>query len=320
MVEELEKKSLVELDEKTKILRTSVESKPLFVVKKDGGFGYDSTDLAALKYRVQELGLDRLVYVTDLGQRNHFLAIFEAAQRAGWINNVQCDHVGFGLVLGPDKKRFRSRDGGTVKLVDLLDEARDRMVNDLNQRIQENRCPLKPDEVEETANKLGYSAVKFFDLKNSREKDYVFDYGLMLQSDGETAIYLMYSFARICSIERKVAEVVGKSSKEIVMANLGRFRLSRERPFEWELALAITKFADRFELCMEELKPHVMCRFAFDLSTAFAKFYSHHQLLVISEKNLTPEHGENWLTLIFATKIALRDSLTLLGIDLLEKI
>ncbi|GBG29145.1 Arginine--tRNA ligase, cytoplasmic [Hondaea fermentalgiana] len=321
IVEELDKLGLLENDDGARVIRTEANSVPIFVVKRDGGYGYDTTDMAAIKYRAQELGCDWLVYVTDAGQQRHFFAVFEAALRAGYIDDsVQCDHVAFGVVQGADRQRFRTREGGTVRLVDLLDEARDRMAKDLEERIEAKTCLLTKEEAPDAANKLGYSAVKYFDLKNARIKDYVFNYDLMLQSDGDTAVYLMYTYARMCSIERTVKDVIGKDVDAIIEEGKATFCVERMRSQEWDLALAILRFGDRFDESVSKLQPHHLCKYVYEVCRAASKFYNTHQLIIKSEKKLADEHGVNWLILIRSVRVALKTSMTILGLDLLERI
>lgn len=323
-VAELEKIGLIEMSDGAKVIFTEAYQVPLFLVKRDGGYGYDSTDMAALRYRTQELGQDWIIYITDSGQENHFKACFEAGGKAGWIDNVRLDHVGFGVVQGKDRKRFKTRDGSVVRLVDLLDEAKSRMLNDLTTRKEQGRTKVSDCMLEETASGIGYSAVKFADLKNTRERDYVFDYDQMLQSDGETAVYLIYSYARICGIIRNVESKCGISSADdLVKEKLSSFKVSRDRPAEWDLAIKILAFSDSLMNSVEELRPHHLCSYAFELSAAFAKFYTSHQLVINGPegtKQLDPEHGENWLVLLAGVKIALRDTFKLLGIEKFEEI
>jgi len=322
IVKEMQEKGFVKNEDGALCIFTKANPVPLFLVKRDGGYGYDSTDLACLKYRIQEEKMKRILYVTDLGQEKHFMAIFEAGTRAGWTDGVSMEHVGFGMVQGEDKKRFRTRDGGTVRLVDLLDESKKRAKDDLVKRSERGGRVAEAD-MDVVAGKIGYSAIKYFDLKNSREKDYVFNYESMLSSEGDTAVYLMYSYARICSVEAKVASMVGEDVEAIIQRALPKLNVSRDRPKEWALAMALLQFPDAVELTMGDLKPHVMCKYVYELASAFTKFYGDHQLLVPDASNpdkrvLDPSHGENWLALIRAVKIALRDSFELLSIEPVE--
>mmetsp|Transcript_14377 Transcript_14377/g.40662 ORF Transcript_14377/g.40662 Transcript_14377/m.40662 type:complete len:798 (+) Transcript_14377:40-2433(+) len=323
VVEELTQRGFIKDEDGAKCIFTDVFEVPLFAVKRDGGYGYDSTDLTALKYRTSELKHERIIYVVDLGQENHFRACFEVAQRAGWTDNTDLHYVGFGVVQGKDRKRFRTREGGTVRLVDLLDEARNRMHADLEKRLAEGRTPLTESEIEHAANNLGYSAVKYFDLKNSRDRDYVFDYDAMLASDGDTAVYLIYSYARICSIERKIASELGVNIEEVVARGAKGLKLSRDRPLEWQLAIQLVQFPDALERALADLKPHYLCTYVYDLAVQLSRFYSEHRLIVANEdgcKGLDKEHGEHWLALIHAVRIALRDAFKLVAIEPLERV
>ena len=168
-----------------------IDEIPLMVVKSDGGYGYDSTDLAAINHRIfQEKG-QWLIYVTDLGQENHFLKIFSAARKAGWAteDKVRMDHVGFGVVQGEDGKKFKTRSGDVVRLADLLDEAEERAMKEL-----EGRDELVGEEEKKKAAKvIGISAVKYFDLRQNRLTNYSFSYDKMLDPKGNTAVYLLYA-------------------------------------------------------------------------------------------------------------------------------
>merc|ERR1719253_812022 len=178
---------------------------PLMLQKSDGGYGYDSTDMAAIKDRLDKLKATQIVYITDFTQGEHFRMVFAAAKKIGWVDNDshRLDHIGFGTVQGEDGKRFKTRSGDTVRLVDLLDEAKNRMAKQLKERIQENKANITMEEVEETASILGYSAVKYFDLRRNPTTNYVFSYDRMLDTKGNTAIYLLYQHARLESIITK---------------------------------------------------------------------------------------------------------------------
>lgn len=159
---------------------------PLMLQKSDGGFGYDSTDMAALDYRINTLGCDRVIYITDYTQNDHFQMCFKAAKKIGWAGeNVELMHIGFGTVLGEDKKRFKTRSGETVKLVDLLDESSRRMEASLRERMSENKANITEEEIKGVADILGYSAVKYFDLHRNPTSNYVFSYDSMLDTKGE---------------------------------------------------------------------------------------------------------------------------------------
>ena len=161
---------------------------PLMLQKSDGGFGYDSTDMAALKYRIQELGATRIIVITDFTQAGHFKLCFKAAEMIGWIptkggeDKVRLQHIGFGTVQGEDGKRFKTRSGDTVRLVDLLDEAVLRMESQLRERISSGSANIAEDELHKTACILGYGAVKYFDLRRNPTSNYIFSYDRMLDT------------------------------------------------------------------------------------------------------------------------------------------
>lgn len=154
--------------------------------KSDGGYGYDSTDMAALKFRIQELGADRIIVITDFTQADHFKMCFKAAEMVGWISpssrKIRLDHIGFGTVQGEDGKRFKTRSGDTVRLVDLLDEAVIRMETQLRERVSSGSANIAEEEVHKTACILGYGAVKYFDLRRNPTSNYIFSYDRMLDT------------------------------------------------------------------------------------------------------------------------------------------
>jgi hypothetical protein len=234
---------------------------PLMVRKSDGGYGYDSTDLAAVRYRLETLERDWVIYITDAGQATHFHMVFDAARLVGWAKDERhrLDHVGFGVVQGEDGKRFKTRSGDTVRLVDLLDEAVQRMKASLLERIKDGKTTLTEAEAQEAAHALGYGAVKYADLKQNPTTDYQFSYdrcvaclesggwgvpddvlgindathlrsppplfrtnkrhrNRMLDTKGDTAIYLLFTCARFHSILRKAEEEKGINVKELVAA------------------------------------------------------------------------------------------------------
>lgn len=167
---------------------------PLIVRKSDGGFGYDSTDMAALHHRLIDLGCEWIVYVTDVGQEEHFHMCFEAGQAAGWTKHskhIKLRHVGFGVVQGIDGKRLRTRSGETIRLVDLLDEAVAQMETSLRERIAMGKCSLDDEEVRHASAVIGYGAVKYADLQQHPATNYKFSYERMLSTSGNTAVYLL---------------------------------------------------------------------------------------------------------------------------------
>jgi arginyl-tRNA synthetase len=208
VVTELEAKGLLVEDQGAKVVFVPGYSNregdplPLIVVNQHGGYGYATTDLAAIRHRTQDLGADEILYVVDAGQSQHLEMVFEAARMAGWVTNQRIKHVGFGLVLGDDGKRLRTRSGDNVKLVELLQEAVERSRAFVVTRAEERGQPL-PDDLEHVAHVIGIGAVKYADLSQNRQSNYVFSYEKMLSLRGNTAPYLQYAYARMHSILRE---------------------------------------------------------------------------------------------------------------------
>eukprot|EP00899_Mesostigma_viride_P012555 jgi/Mesvir1/212/Mv13556-RA.1 len=220
-LKELQSRGLTQVSEGALCVFLEGESVPLIVQKSDGGFNYASTDLTALRYRIAQERANRVIYVTDVGQKQHFSMVFEAAKLAGWLQSdgaPRLDHVGFGLVLGDDGKRFRTRSTEVVRLVDLLDEAKQRCLTQLKERgnLEEG---ITEEELEAAAAAMGYGAVKYADLRGNRLSNYTFNYDRMLDLKGNTAVYLLYAHVRIASIIRKysgdVATLKEKSAEAI---------------------------------------------------------------------------------------------------------
>lgn len=281
---------------------------PVMVQKRDGGFGYASTDLAAVRQRIHDEKADWIIYVTDVGQSQHFELVFDAARQAGWIpsdGSVRIDHVGFGLVLGEDGKRFRTRSSELVKLVDLLDEAKDRCAATITERRAERGEPVDAAEVAAAAAAMGYGAVKYADLKNSRLTNYKFSFDDMLNLKGNTAVYLLYAHARIAGIVRKSGRDVGAlaANAEIALAH----------PAELALALHLAKFPEAVEDMLAELMPNRVTEYLYALSEAFNVFYQ--ECKVIGD-----DAEDSRLLLCEATAVVMRACFGLLGIRPLYKI
>ncbi|KAL3313193.1 hypothetical protein Ciccas_008204 [Cichlidogyrus casuarinus] len=197
IVDDLKKQQMLVEDEGRLLMWPTKGEVPLTIVKSDGGFTYDTSDMAAIKYRVQEQGGDRLIYVVDSGQSLHLSSVFDAAAKAGFYNPLsqRAEHVGFGLVLGEDKKKFKTRSGETVRLVDLLDEGLERATKRLQEKGREN--DLDESELQQIRKSVAYGCIKYADLSHNRIGDYVFSFDKMLDDKGNTAVYLLYAYTRI---------------------------------------------------------------------------------------------------------------------------
>ncbi|HEV8569425.1 MAG TPA: arginine--tRNA ligase [Actinoplanes sp.] len=233
---------------------------PIIVQKRDGGFGYGATDLAAIRYRTQELHANRLLYVVGLPQKQHFEMVFEVAREAGWLTPpARAQHVGFGSVLGPDGKILRSRAGDTIKLAELVDEA----VSRAAALVAEKNPELDEDTRTDVARMVGIGAIKYADLSNDRVKDYVFDWHRMLSFDGNTAPYLQYAHARIRSIFRR-----GE-----VAAPTGLAAVTVSESAERALAIELLAFEGVIAAVAESLEFHRLAVYLYGLATVFTAFY-----------------------------------------------
>ncbi len=268
------------------------EPLPQIVQKSDGGFNYSTTDLAAIRQRVQEEDADWIIYVVDTGQRIHFEMVFETARRAGYVtSSIRLDHASFGLVLGPDGKKYKTRSGETEKLIDLLTAATDKARSILSQRL--------PDATEEEARHLGLGAVKYADLSQSRTSDYQFSYDKMLRLEGNTAAFLLYSYVRIASIKRKIGD-----------AQMGPIVLTH--PSEIALGLHLVQFTEALTAAATDLLPNRICDYLYALAGHFNAFFRDCHV------QGTPEQASR-LALSDLTARVMAKGLNLLGIQTLER-
>ncbi|XP_061371245.1 arginine--tRNA ligase, cytoplasmic-like [Gastrolobium bilobum] len=307
VLEKLDKLGLIEENDGARVIFVEGVNIPLIAVKSDGGYNYCTTDLAALWYRLNEEKLEWIVYVTDVGQFQHFDMLWRAYRRAGWLPKDEneypkCTHIGFGLVLGDDGKRFRSRSSEVVRLVDLLDEAKRRCKVALLERAKD----WSEEEIEKTAETIGYGAVKYADLKINRLTNYTFNFDQMLNDKGNTAVYLQYAHARICSIIRKS----GKDIEEV--KRNGNIVLVHED--ERALGLHLVQFPEAFEEACVNLLPNVLCEYLYNLAEIFTKkFYTNCQVVGSAEE-------ASRLLLCEATAIVMRKCFYLLGIEPVYKL
>ncbi|MGW1321844.1 arginine--tRNA ligase [Streptomyces antibioticus] len=277
---------------------------PLIVQKSDGGFGYAATDLSAIRDRVFNLKADTLLYVVDARQSLHFKMVFETARRAGWLNDdVTARQLAFGTVLGKDGKPFKTREGETVKLVDLLDEAVERATAVVAEKRE--KVGLTDEEVVENGRFVGVGAVKYADLSTSAVRDYKFDLDQMVSLNGDTSVYLQYAYARIQSILRKSEDARPVAHPELALA-----------PAERALGLHLDQFAETVLEAAAAYEPHKLAAYLYQLASLLTTFYDQCPVL----KAETPELKENRLFLIDLTARTLHRGMALLGIRTPEKL
>ena len=240
---------------------------PYIIQKTDGAFLYATTDLAALRFRVNELKANKLIYVTDARQAQHFQMLFETAKMAGWINDkIQFEHVTFGTMLGTDGKPFKTRTGGTVKLKDLLEEA----IQRATAVVEEKNPDLPADQKADIAKAVGIGAVKYADYSNNRNSDYIFSFDKMLAMEGNTAPYMQYAYARIKSIERKAA---GKDV-DIASELAGITTLTFTDNAEKDLSKMLIRYDQAIAIAAAECRPNYLTAYLYDLAQSFSRFYN----------------------------------------------
>ena len=295
-------------DNGAKVIRVP-KYKGVFMVRKgDGGYGYDSTDLAAIRQRLTEMDADQIIYVTDIGQQLHFHKLFEVAKTIGWSNgDTRLDHLGFGLILSKEGGKFRTRSGNVIHLIDLLKEAKRRSKVLLEERVEKGIVNFDESQIDDVSSKIGYGAVKFFDLQLNITKNYVFDYDKMLSMTGKTSVYIQYTYARILSVLRKLGyslENIHTQIKEDILII---------SPKEHDLSLELSKYQEYILKSMNTLSPCVLCEYSYKLATKFNEFYGACQIKDHENKN-------SRLQLCTLTARVLKQFLYLLGIDTVEQI
>ena len=279
---------------------------PLIVQKRDGGFNYASTDLAAIRYRFSQAGdgASRVIYVTDAGQASHFAGVFQVARRAGWIpQGTSVEHVPFGLVQGDDGKKLKTRSGDTVRLKDLLDGAVQRAEADLRLRLAEEGRTEDGAFIQHVAHTVGLAAVKYADLSTNRITNYQFSFDRMLALTGNTAPYLLYAVVRIAGIARKGGDLEAAAA-----------HLTFTEAQEWALVRELLKLDAVIAEVEEELLPNRLCSYLFELSQVFNRFYDQVPVLKAEE----PARSSR-LALCRLTTGTLKLGLGLLGIPTLER-
>lgn len=308
ITEELEAKRLITISNGAKCLfvegfkNREGELLPLMIQKSDGGYTYDTTDMAAIKQRIQKEKADRLIYVTDAGQATHFQMIFKAAEKAGYLDpaKVEVNHVPFGLVLGTDGKKFRTRSGETERLADLLQNA----IEKAKEIIEERDIEISEDEKKQLAKTLGIGAVKYADLSCHRVGDYVFNYERMLKFEGNTAAFLLYAYVRVSGIKRKV-----KAEIDAVKL-LDRIKL--HHPSEIALGVHIAQFEEILIQVAHELLPNRLADYLYGLAEKFNVFFRDCRVEGSPEQN--PR-----LLLCELTACVLKQGLKILGLETVER-
>ena len=307
VVAELEAKGLLVQDQGAKVVfvpgfqNREGDPLPMIVVNRHGGYGYGTTDLAAILHRTRDLGADRILYVVAGDQSQHLAMVFTVARMAGWVTDQLVEHVGFGLVLGDDNRKLSTRTGDNPKLVDLLTEAVERSRAFIVARAAEREQPV-PDDLEHVAHVMGIGAVKYADLSQNRQSNYVFSYEKMLSLRGNTAPYLQYAYARMRSILRDAD--LGENPTVVLT-----------EPAELDLAKLLASLPDAVERVIGDHEPNHLCAHLFEVAQSFSRFYESCPVLKADEPVRTSR-----LALCDVAARTLKSGLALLGIDVIERI
>lgn len=308
VVAELEAKGLVTVSDGAKCIflegfqNREGEPLPLMIQKSDGGYNYDTTDMAAIRQRIIEEKADRIIVVTDAGQSTHFQMVIKAAEKAGYLDptKVRIDHVTFGLVLGADGKKFRTRSGDTEKLIDLLTTAE----NEAEKILLERNPEMDPSERKQLADTIGINAVKYADLSCNRVHDYTFSYERMLKFEGNTAAFLMYAYVRVAGIKRRLQADIDAVKKESL--------ITLAHPAEVALGLHLLQFAEALESVAQELLPNRLTDYLYTLAEKFNAFFRDCRV------EGTPEQNSR-LLLCEAVALVMKQGMTILGLKTVDK-
>ncbi|MDG9669889.1 arginine--tRNA ligase [Hahella sp. CR1] len=277
------------------------ETLPLIVKKSDGGYLYATTDLAALRYRERVLKANRVLYFVDARQSLHLNQVYAAGRKAGFVSpDMSLEHMAFGMVLGTDGKPFKTRDGGTVKLADLLTEAQGRAYA----VVKEKNPEMPEEELNRIAHVVGMAAVKYADLSKNRSSDYIFSFDAMLSLEGNTAPYVQYAYSRVVNVFKRgeVGNLTFEGDLQLV------------EPIERALAVRLLQFNEILHSVASEGCPHILCGYLYELSKEFASFYEACPILTAEE---SVRSSRLMLSLLIAK--TLKQGLDLLGIETLER-
>ncbi|MBQ4558819.1 MAG: arginine--tRNA ligase [Tyzzerella sp.] len=308
MVEYLKKEGYAHEDQGALVVDVKEETDakeipPCMILKSDGAALYATTDLATLVEREQVYKPDQVVYVTDKRQEMHFEQVFRCAKKTGIVRpETELKHIGFGTMNGKDGKPFKTRDGGVMRLSELVGDINSKMY----EKIVENHA-IEETEAKETAKKVGLAALKYGDLSNQAAKDYVFDVDRFISFEGNTGPYILYTIVRIKSILNKYEE----TGKKVADCQIQKSESASEKA----LMLEVAKFNLVMENAYEELAPHKVCAYIYDLANAFNRFY--HETKILSEENETKKAG--FIALLAITKRVLEACIDVLGFEAPER-
>ena len=308
MIERLKKEGFAHVDDGALVIDVQEESDtkeipPCMIQKSDGASLYGTTDLATLVQRVEDYHPDKVIYVVDKRQELHFVQVFRAAKKTGIVpSETELKFLGFGTMNGKDGKPFKTREGGVMRLENLITEIQEEMYK----KITDNRT-VEEEEAKNTAKTVGMAAIKYGDLSNQASKDYVFDVDRFTSFEGNTGPYILYTIVRIKSILNKYQE----EGKTVTGLKVNQQSGESEKA----LMLALVKYNEMMENAYEELAPHKICAYIYDLANAFNHFY--HETKILAEENEAKKQG--YIALLILTKKVLESCIDVLGFEAPER-
>ena len=300
VVEELDSKKLLQNSDGAKCVFLEGDETPIIVQKSDGGYLYATTDLSALRYRANSLEAKRISYVVDARQSEHFKQIFRLAKESGFVSqDVRLEHIAFGTMMDKGGKPFKTRDGGTVKLIDLLDEAVIKARESIN-----DKDSYSEDELDKLAQIVGIGAIKYADLSINRESNYIFDWDKMLALNGNTSLYMQYGYARIQSIFRRYNQEI---KGEIVIGDA----------LEHRLGVKLLQFEDILHSTAQNGSPNQLTTYLYELVSLFMRFYEQNPIL---KNGVKEEQKISRLLLANLTAKTIKQGLDILGIEVVDRL
>ena len=284
------------------------EVPPCMILKSDGASLYNTTDLATILDRMERYHPDKLIYLTDKRQELYFVQVFRCARKTGLVNeDTELLHIGFGTMNGKDGKPFKTREGGVMRLENLIREINEEMIRKIRENAETKGYEVDEEAASETAKIVGLAAIKYGDLSNQASKDYIFDMDRFTSFEGDTGPYILYTIVRIKSILNKYTE----QGKELTDLVIGKPVNDSEKSLMLELA----KYNAMMETACEEVAPHKICAYIYDLANAFNHFY--HETKILTEEDETKK--ESWIALLTLTRDVLEVCIDLLGFSAPER-
>ena len=284
------------------------EIPPCMILKSDGASLYNTTDLATIQDRMETYHPDELIYLTDKRQDLYFEQVFRCARKTGLVTpETKLVHIGFGTMNGKDGKPFKTREGGVMRLETLIREINEEMIRKIHENAETKGYQVEDKEAEETAKIVGLAAIKYGDLSNQASKDYIFDMERFTSFEGDTGPYILYTIVRIKSILHKYTEQGGSLEQVFIKEAVN--------DAEKALMLELSKFHGMMEASFEELAPHRICAYIYDLANAFNHFY--HETKILTEEDETKK--ASWIALLKLTREILETCIDLLGFSAPER-